>query len=64
MTVTLIIPALNEEKYLPQTLESIKQLERQPDELIVVNAQSEDKTEQIAKSYGAKIVTVDRRSIG
>jgi len=64
MTVTLIIPALNEEKYLPQTLESIKQLERQPDELIVVNAQSDDKTEQIAKSYGAKIVTVDRRSIG
>lgn len=64
MTVTLIIPALNEEKYLPQTLASVKALTRQPDEIIVVNAQSEDKTAEIAKKFGAKIVMVDRRSIG
>lgn len=64
MTVTLIIPALNEEKYLPQTLASVKALDRQPDEIIVVNAQSEDKTAEIAKKYGAKIIMVDRRSIG
>lgn len=64
MTITLIIPALNEEKYLPQTLASVKGLDRQPDEIIVVNAQSEDKTAEIAKKYGAKIITVDRRSIG
>ncbi len=64
MTVTLIIPALNEEKYLPQTLASVKALTRQPDEIIVVNAQSEDKTAEIAKKYGAKIIMVDRRSIG
>ncbi|MBI3955795.1 glycosyltransferase [Candidatus Gottesmanbacteria bacterium] len=64
MTITLIIPALNEEKYLPNTLASVKALDRQPDEIIVVNAQSEDKTAEIAKSFGAKIITVDRRSIG
>lgn len=64
MTITLIIPALNEEKYLPKTLASVKALLRQPDEIIVVNAQSEDKTAEIAKSYGAKIILVDRRSIG
>ncbi|MEK9143868.1 MAG: glycosyltransferase [Patescibacteria group bacterium] len=64
MTITLIIPALNEEKYLPQTFASIKKMDRQPDEIIVVNAQSEDKTAVIAKSFGAKIVSVDRRSIG
>lgn len=64
MTITIIIPALNEEKYLPQTLASVKALDRQPDEIIVVDAQSEDKTAEIAKSFGAKIVTVDRRSIG
>lgn len=64
MTITIIIPALNEEKYLPQTFASIKKLDRQPNEIIVVNAQSDDKTAAIAKSFGAKIVTVDRRSIG
>lgn len=64
MTISLIIPALNEEKYLPQTFASIKKLDRQPDEVILVNAQSDDKTVEIAQSFGAKIVTVDRRSIG
>ncbi|MBI5621028.1 glycosyltransferase [Candidatus Gottesmanbacteria bacterium] len=64
MTVSVIIPALNEEKYLPQTLASVNALDRRPDEIIVVDAQSEDKTAAIAKSYGAKIVSVDRRSIG
>lgn len=64
MTITLIIPALNEEKYLPETFASVKKMDRQPDEVIVVNAQSEDKTAEIAKSFGAKIVMVDRRSIG
>lgn len=64
MTITLIIPALNEEKYLPETFASIKKLDRQPDEIIVVDAQSEDKTAAIATSFGAKIVSVDRRSIG
>lgn len=64
MTVSLIIPALNEEKYLPETFTSVKKMDRRPDEIIVVNAQSEDKTAQIATSFGAKIVSVDRRSIG
>lgn len=64
MTITLIIPALNEEKYLPKTLASVKALDRQPDEIIVVNAQSDDNTENIAKSFSAKIIVVDRRSIG
>jgi len=64
MTISVIIPALNEEKYLPQTFASVKKMNRQPDEIIVVNAQSEDKTAEIATSFGAKIVSVDRRSIG
>ncbi len=64
MKISLIIPTLNEEKYLPQTFDSIKKLNRQPDEVIVVNASSDDKTVDIAKSYGAKVITVDRRSIG
>lgn len=64
MTVSLIIPALNEEKYLPETFTSVKKMDRRPDEIIVVNAQSEDKTAQIATSFGAEIVSVDRRSIG
>ena len=64
MTNSLVIPALNEEKYLPQTFASIKKLDRQPDEIIVVNASSDDKTSKIAKDFGARVITVDRRSIG
>ena len=64
MTITIIIPALNEEKYIPQTLASIRNLDRQPDEIIVVDANSTDKTAQLAKAAGARIITVDRRSIG
>ncbi|MBI4066561.1 glycosyltransferase [Candidatus Gottesmanbacteria bacterium] len=64
MTISLIIPALNEEKYLPETFASVKKMDRHPDEIIVVDAQSEDKTATIATSFGAHVVTVDRRSIG
>lgn len=67
MTISIIIPAYNEEKFIGKTLKSITQLEKERDweiELIVVNGSSTDKTADIALSYGAKVINEPRRGIG
>lgn len=53
--LSIIIPTLNEEKYLPQLLKSIKRQNFRDYEIIVADAGSEDKTVEIAKNYGCKI---------
>ena len=64
MKLSVIIPALNEEKYLPATLESIKKQDRQPDELIVVDGGSTDQTAEVARKFGASVLTVPTKGIG
>ena len=54
--ISIIIPTLNEEKYLPLLLESIKKQDINDCEIIVSDAGSEDKTLEIAKKYNCKIV--------
>jgi glycosyltransferase involved in cell wall biosynthesis len=54
--LSIIIPTLNEEKYLPSLLDSIKNQSFKNYEIIVSDAGSKDKTREIAKRYGAKIV--------
>ena len=51
--LSIIIPALNEEKNISKLLGSIKT--RKKYEIIVSDAGSKDKTRQIAKSYGSRI---------
>lgn len=54
---SIIIPTLNEEKYLPNLLYSIKKQKFREDfEIIVADGKSEDKTVKIAKKFGCKIV--------
>ena len=56
---SIIIPAYNEENYLPATLESVDKAMNSVDfagELIVVDNNSTDKTAKIAKSHGASVV--------
>jgi glycosyltransferase involved in cell wall biosynthesis len=64
MKISVIIPAYNEEKYLPVTLESLQKLDRKPDEVIVVDGASTDKTVEVAQKYGAIPITVEHRGIG
>jgi peptidoglycan-N-acetylglucosamine deacetylase len=64
MKITVIIPAYNEEKYIPKTIESLKKLSRKPDEIIIVDGGSTDKTAIVAKNAGAKVITVAHRGIG
>jgi len=55
--LSIIIPTLNEEKYLPVLLESIKKQKFQGDyELIVADAGSQDKTIEIVRNFGGRIV--------
>ena len=53
--LSIVIPTLNEEKYLPQLLNSLTQ-QTIPHEIIVADAHSTDKTVEIAWQYGAKVV--------
>jgi glycosyltransferase involved in cell wall biosynthesis len=56
--LSIIIPTLNEEKYIPLLLESIKGQNFNGDyEIIVADAGSEDKTKEIAESYGCRVVS-------
>jgi glycosyltransferase involved in cell wall biosynthesis len=64
MTISVVIPAYNEEKYLPRTLESLKKLDRKPDEIIVVDGGSTDATANVARQNGATVIVVPHRGIG
>jgi glycosyltransferase involved in cell wall biosynthesis len=54
--LSIIIPTYNEEKYLPKLLESIKKQDFNDYEIIVADNKSKDKTREVAKRYGCKIV--------
>ena len=54
--ISIIIPAYNEERYLPKLLNCIKKQTYKDYEIIVADAKSKDKTRQIAKKYGCRIV--------
>lgn len=55
-TISIVIPTLNEEKYLPQLLNSIQDQTYKDYEVIVADANSRDNTRRIAEEYGAKVV--------
>ncbi|MBK6605302.1 MAG: glycosyltransferase [Leptospiraceae bacterium] len=54
--ISVVIPALNEEKFLPILLESLKNQTFKDYEVIVADAGSKDNTLEIANSYGARVV--------
>lgn len=54
--ISIIIPTLNEEKYLPIFLQQIKKQSFNDYEIIVADADSSDKTIEIAENFGCKIV--------
>ncbi|MEL7128308.1 MAG: TIGR04283 family arsenosugar biosynthesis glycosyltransferase [Pseudomonadota bacterium] len=56
MTLSIIIPTLNEEQALPATLQSVADLVPQPLEVILVDGGSSDRTIELARNAGLKIV--------
>jgi hypothetical protein len=67
-TVTVVLPTINEEKGVGKTIDSINRdyfkKNKWSLEIIIVDADSKDKTQQIAKSKGAKIIIEKRRGYG
>lgn len=61
---SVIIPAYNEEKFLPKLLRSIKSQKLKPGEVIVANADSSDRTREIAIDFGCEVVRGGRISVG
>lgn len=65
--LSIIIPTLNEERYLPILLKEIKKQkfgESSVYEIIVADANSEDRTVEIARNFGCKIVKGGRPAKG
>jgi glycosyltransferase involved in cell wall biosynthesis len=54
--VSVVIPALEEEKYLPNCLKSLLNGTAVPDEIIVVDSGSRDRTVEIARSFGCRVL--------
>ena len=63
MTISIIIPAHNEERYISLCLESIMAQTVLPDEIIVVDNNCDDCTVDIASRYPVKVVHEKRRGI-
>jgi len=58
-SVSIVIPARNEENALPILLSSLRNQSFTPDEIIVVVGQSEDKTKHIAEKEGVIVIEPD-----
>ena len=64
LTLSIVIPAYNEEHHLRACLDAIAAQTERPDEVIVVDNNSTDKTATIAKSYSfVKVVREPRQGI-
>jgi len=67
--VSIVIPTYDSEKTLAECLESIKNQTYECIEVIIVDKFSKDKTVEIAKSYGVKVISAyannpEARNIG
>ena len=63
ITYSLIIPAFNEEKFLPIIFESVKNQTEPFDEIIVVDNNSKDGTAKVARKFGARVVHESKKGI-
>lgn len=64
--ISFAVPAHDEEHYLPAALDAIHASARPlgvPYEIVVADDASTDRTAEVAREHGAKVVRVDRRQI-
>ncbi len=59
-TVSVVLATYNEEENLPACLDSVKNL---ADEVVIVDGSSIDKTVEIARKYGAKVIVTQNMPI-
>lgn len=62
--ISVVIPAFNEEKFLASTLQSLLRQTHRQFELLVVDNGSTDRTPEIARGYGARIISEPQKGVG
>ena len=62
--ISVIIPAYNREKLLPQTLESLLRQTLPAEEIIVVDDGSTDRTAAVAESFGEPVRVIHQENSG
>jgi glycosyltransferase involved in cell wall biosynthesis len=60
---TIIIPTLNEEKNLPNLLSDLQNQSYKNFNIVVVDANSKDKTQKIAKKYKANLIVSNKKNV-
>ena len=63
-TISIVVPARNEETNIPNLLRSLKGQIKADDEIIVVDDHSEDKTAIVAEQEGAKVIKSEQMPPG
>ena len=64
LTLTVVIPALDEAARLPKLIDSLNRQSRRPDAIIVADAGSTDGTRQIVVAHSAKVVDGGMPGVG
>lgn len=64
ITVTILIPALNEEEALPATVANLAVMRPAPDEILLVDGGSSDATVEIATRAGFRVLQAPKRGRG
>ena len=64
MKISIVIPTKNEEELLPKLLESINSQDFDDFEIIVADANSDDRTREIARTMGAMVVDGGMPGVG
>jgi len=62
--LSIIIPTLNEERYLGPLLERLMAQKGEADEIIIVDSHSKDRTREIAQGHGARVILRPKEGIG
>lgn len=63
MRISVVIPAHNEEAYLPGALKAVAAQTLKPLEVIVVDNASTDRTREVAEAHGARVVFCARKGV-
>ena len=63
-TVTILIPAYNEEAALPATIRSLERLDHRPGEILLVDGGSADRTAELAREAGFSVLASPKKGRG